>query len=334
MSDPLLGASVPPPGQDPTRQSGATSIAGYRARLGSPRNRLFLLWVVFSVFVFWTPLRTLVDYSLRRGHEFDKYSHILLIPFITIVLVFLERKRIFTKVQYSPRWGIPLLFIGLTSNFSAAWAWDQLGAENSLSARVLALVTVWIAGFILCYGTRAFRAGAFALLFLFLTVPIPGALLDIPLAAVQHGSAEVCSLIFTLAGVPVLREGFVFSLPAVSIEVARECSGIHSTLALFIVCLLSGHFFLPPIWKKLALILLVLPIVCVSNGLRIAGLTLLSVYVDPSFLSGNLHRNGGIGFFLLALLLMYAVLYPLQRGHSAKRLEPNPPDHGKPEGRG
>ena len=285
---------------------------------------LFLSWVVVSVFVFWTPLRTLVDYSLRSGHEFDKYSHILLIPFITIVLVFLERKRVFTNVEYSPRVGILLLLIGLTLNFSAGWAWDQLGAENSLSARVLALVTVWIGGFILCYGTRAFRAGVFALLFLFLTVPIPGAWLDIPLVAVQYGSTEVCSLIFTLAGVPVLREGFIFSLPAVSIEVARECSGIHSTLALFIVCLLSGHFFLPPVWKKLVLVLFVLPIVCISNGLRIAGLTLLAAYVDPSFLSGNLHRRGGVGFFLLALLLLYAVLHLLRGGRGAKRLEPKP----------
>jgi exosortase len=274
--------------------------------------------------MFWTPLRTLVDYSLRRGHEFDKYSHIILIPFITILLAFLERKGIFAKVEYSLRWGILLLLIGLTLTFSAGSAWNQLGAENLLSARVFALVLVWIAGFILCYGTRAFRAGVFPLLFLFLTVPIPGALLDIPLAAVQRGSAEVCSLIFTLAGVPFLREGFIFSLPTVSIEVARECSGIHSTLALFIVCLLAGHFFLPPIWKKLVLILLVLPIVCISNGLRISGLTLLAAYVDPSFLSGSAHRNGGIGFFLLALLLMYGVLYPLQKEHGAKHLDPMP----------
>jgi exosortase len=295
---------------------------------------LFLWWVVFSVFVFWAPLRTLVDYSLRSGHEFDKYSHIPLVPFITIVLVLLERKAIFKNVQYGPWVGILLLLIGLMLNFSAEWAGRQIGAENPLSARVLALVMVWIAGFILCYGTRAFRAGAFPLLFLFLAVPIPGALLDIPLATVQYGSAEVCSLIFTLAGVPVLREGFVFSLPAVLIEVAKECSGIHSTLALFIVSFLAGHFFLPPVWKKLVLILLVLPIVCVTNGLRIAGLTLLAAYADPSFLSGNLHRSGGIGFFLLALLFLYIALHLLQRGCSAKRLAPRLPGRGTPEARG
>lgn len=326
MMDSSRGATVPPPGQDPTRQAEATSIAGYAARLGSPRNLLFLFTVIVSVVVFWTPLSTLVDYSLRRGHEYDRYSHIILIPFISIVLGFLDRRRIFTGVQYGLRLGVGLLLVGLTLSLCAGWAQGQLGAENSLALKVLALVVFWIAGFILCYGTPAFRAGMFTLLFLLLTVPIPGPLLDKPLVAVQHGSTEVCSLIFTLAGVPFFRNGFVFSLPAVTIEVAKECSGIHSTLALFIVSLLAGHFFLPPVWKKVVLLLFVLPVVCLSNGLRIAGLTLLAAYVDPGFLYGSLHRNGGVGFFLVGVVLLSAVLHLLMRGRGAGRLELKRPE--------
>jgi exosortase len=294
---------------------------------------LFLFLVIVSVLVFWNPLRTLVDYSLRGGHEFDKYSHTILIPFMSIVLGFLERRRIFASVQYGLRLGVGLLLLGLGLSFSAGWAVNQLGAENSLAVKILALVIFWIAGFILCYGTPAFRAGIFTLLFLLLTVPIPGSLLDKPLVAVQYGSTEVCSLIFTLAGVPFLQNGFVFSLPAITIEVARECSGIHSTLALFIVSLLAGHFFLPPVWKKVVLLLSIIPTVCLSNGLRIAGLTLLAAYVDPGFLYGNLHREGGIGFFLVAVVILYTVLHLLRRGRGARRIKETPgeaADHGGP----
>jgi len=42
---------------------------------------------------------------------------------------------------------------------------------------------------------------------------------------------------------------------------------------------------------------------------RIVTLTLLAMYVDPSFLFGTLHRDGGIVFFLLGLLLLLPVLY-------------------------
>jgi exosortase/archaeosortase family protein len=53
-----------------------------------------------------------------------------------------------------------------------------------------------------------------------------------------------------------------------------------------------------------------------KNGIRIATLTLLSIYVDPGFLRGRLHRDGGIVFFLLGLLLLYPVLLFLQHGES------------------
>jgi exosortase len=319
MSIPSFGTPIPPAGQDPTPRPGATFVARYAAGVVSPRNALFLFLIIVSLFVFWTPLRTLLDYSLRVGdHDYDKYSHILLIPFISMVLVFLERKRIFASVQYGYRIGAILLFAGLIVNWSAGWGLNQLGAENSLSVRVLGLVVFWIAGFILCYGTRAYRAGAFPLLFLLLAVPIPNLLVNVPLSAVRYGSTEVCSLIFNVAGVPFLRNGYEFVLPSINIEVAKECSGIHSTLALFIVSLVAGYLFLTSLWKKVLLVLFVLPVVCITNGLRIAGLTLLTVYVDPRFMHSSLHRDGGIGFFLLALLFLFAVPHLLRRGQRVK----------------
>lgn len=248
------------------------------------------------------------DYSQRMGQDYDKYSHTLLIPFITMVLVFWQRKRLFAGIQYGIPTGAILLFAGLVASGLGLWGLDQLGEENALSLRILGLVVFWIGGFILCYGTRAFRAGAFPLLFLLLTVPIPNLWIDVPISTVRHGSSEVCSLIFNLSGVPFLRNGFEFILPNLSIEVAKECSGIHSTLALFIVSLVAGYLFLPSIWKRVLLVLLALPIVCITNGFRIAGLTLLSEYVDPRIIHSNLHHRGGILFFLLALLFMFALL--------------------------
>ncbi|WP_367361401.1 hypothetical protein, partial [Syntrophus sp. (in: bacteria)] len=49
-----------------------------------------------------------------------------------------------------------------------------------------------------------------------------------------------------------------------------------------------------------------------KNGIRITTLTLLSTYVDPRILQSPLHREGGIPFFILALLLMAPILYFLR----------------------
>jgi exosortase len=273
---------------------------------------LLLLFVIVSLFLFHIPLRALLHYSLWGDNQYDKYSYTMAIPFISVALVFFEGSKIFTSVQYCFRTGVILLLTGVILNWFAERALHQLGADNSLSTQILALVLFWLAGFILCYGTRAFRAGAFPLLFLLLTVPIPDWLLDKPITAVQYGSTEVCSLIFSLAGVAVLRNGLEFSLANTSIVVAKECSGIHSTLAIFIISLIAGHLFLPSVGKKVVLVLFALPIVCVTNGLRIAGLTLLAEYVDASFLHGSLHHQGGMAFFLLALVFLFAILHLLR----------------------
>jgi exosortase len=290
------------------------SIKDFAARVGSPRNALFLILVMVSLFVFQMPLRALLHNSLWADNLYDKYSYTLAIPFISMALVFSGRSKIFTRVQYCFGTGVVLLLTGLILDWFAGRALPQLGTDNSLSTKILALVTFWLAGFILCYGTRAFRAGAFPLLFLLLTVPIPDSVLDKPITAVQYGSTEVCSLIFRLAGVPVVRKGLEFFLAHTAIEVAKECSGIHSTLAIFIMSLIAGYLFLRCVWKRVVLVLFALPIVCVTNGLRIATLTLLAEYVDASYLHGNLHHKGGMGFFLLALLLLFALLQLLRRG--------------------
>jgi len=52
----------------------------------------------------------------------------------------------------------------------------------------------------------------------------------------------------------------------------------------------------------------------VKNGVRIATLTILAEYVDPGFLYGRLHHEGGVVFFLLGLVLLLPVLWLLQRG--------------------
>jgi len=80
-----------------------------------------------------------------------------------------------------------------------------------------------------------------------------------------------------------------------------------------ITSLVAGHLFLRSAWTKAVLTLATLPLLIVKNGIRIVTLSLLSVYVDPSFLTGRLHHQGGILFFLLALAILAPVLWLLQK---------------------
>ena len=275
------------------------------------------LVVLASLLAFWGTLTTLIRFSL----EYEHYSHIALIPFVSVGLLWMERKRIFATVQWSYGMGSALLLIGVILYGLARMLSSSLSPNDYLSLAILSLVMIWLGGFVLCYGREAFRAACFPLLFLLFVVPIPEWLLEKTIRVLQEGSAEVTYGIFKLTGVPIYREGLLFSLPGLDIEIAKECSGIRSSLALLITSLLAGHFFLRAGWVKGMLILAAFPIALLKNGLRIAVISLLSIYVDPGFLTGPLHRSGGILFFALSLGLLALVLRWMQRSEKALALK-------------
>lgn len=302
------------------RESSASSVihgpdAGQGTPLIAVRDVVFLSLVGLSVAIFWTSLTRLFVYMTRWEAEHLPSSYCLAIPLLSGALVYFERKRIFTSVRYEFRAGGTLLAIGLIVDAFSRRTTGIVGADDSLAVAVVGLVIFWIGGFALCYGSQAFRRARFALFFLVLTIPFPPALIDPPIIFVQSGSAEVASAIFDIVGVPVFRQGPFFTLPGLTIEVAKECSGIHSTMAIFVISLLAGYLTALAIWKRVFLALVIFPIVCFTNGLRIAIITLLSVYVDPRFITSSLHQKGGMLFFLLGLSLLLICLYLLRKLH-------------------
>jgi exosortase len=271
------------------------------------------LWFAGSIAVFWKAFDSLVRYSFGN----DDASHILLIPIISAWLIFTDRRPVFKQLSYDAALGVSLLIPGVV-----CLLWALRSAPASPSACALGLVLLWISGFALIFGRPATKNARFALLFLFLFIPLPEVLLNRVVYWLQKGSAEIADILFGLTPLPVLRDGFIFHLPRFSIEVARECSGIRSSIALLVLAILLGHFFLPQFWKQAVFVVAGMVVMIIKNGIRIVTLTLLASYVDPAFLYGNLHREGGVVFFMIGLLLLLPVFWLLQRGE--------PPAHGSP----
>ena len=263
---------------------------------------------------------SLVRLSLSQ----DDASYLVLIPFISAVILYLERDKIFSQVSTDLMLGAPYLLLSglmaLASHFAKSF--PSLGLQ--LSGWILALVLLWTSGFALSFGKEALKAAYFLFLFLLLMVPIPNFLLDRLIFLLQEGSAWITGALFDLVGVPALREGLVFHLAKVSIEVAKECSGIRSSMALLILALLVAHFQLRSFWNKVLFVACGLFMMILKNGVRIATLTLLAVYVNPDFLFGRLHHQGGVVFFMLALLLLLPLLFLLQRSEAKRRVMAEP----------
>lgn len=282
---------------------------------------IFAAWVIVCSLAFWKPLYALAQYALNN----DNASHILIIPCIVAWLIYLDRQ----KIRETTFDLAAASFFAIPAATLAAIFLFNSFKDNSivLAGLILSFLMFLISGFIAVFGRICSKSVWFPLAFLGFLIPFPEPLLVRIIYFLQAGSADVAEALFDWSGIPVLRDGFYFRLPRMSIEVARECSGIRSSIALVILALLVAHFSFSKFWKKVVFVIAGLVMMVVKNGVRIATLTILANYVDPNFLYGRLHKEGGVVFFLIGLVLLLPVYLLLRRGeaqHSLARSEASP----------
>jgi len=263
----------------------------------------------------WSVLHALVELA----HANPTASHTILVPFITLVLIYERRNALFTAAASFDRLGVGVALLGMGALSAGRVLGASDGSGNWLGVTVAGLVILWVGGFLFFYGRNAVRAASFPLLFLCFTIPIPNALLDPATAFLKTGSAKTVAGLFTLTGTPFYENGFVFALPKFVIEIADECSGIRSSIALMLTGLLAANVFLARFRSKALLVAAVLPLAILKNGIRIVALSLLAAHVDPAFLTGQLHHEGGFAFFLLVLPILALIIVALRWSETRAR---------------
>jgi exosortase len=277
---------------------------------------MFLISIGLTAWLTWRPLAALLD----AAFEHEQNSHILLVFPVVIGLLFLESRGKTVTPKYAIGSGCAILAVVLLVAAAGMHYASVLGPGNALSLSIAALVVTWLGLIVAFYGWQVFRQFVFPFLFLLLLIPFPPALLDLVTRGLQYGSTRATQALFVLFGIPVAREGFVLFLPSIDIEVASECSGIRSSMMLFLTTLVLGYLFLRTSWRQAVLFLSVIVITILKNGLRIFTLSTLAMYVDQSWIEGEFHhRYGGSVFFALAIGLILIVLRGLRR--SEQKLE-------------
>ena len=186
-----------------------------------------------------------------------------------------------------------------------------LGSEH-FTTRISLLVL--ISGIVVFLaGWEALRSVAFPMGYLVFMVPLPAIIFyqltfPLQLLASRLGANGLIAL-----GVPTVREGNLLFLPNVTLEVVDACSGVRSLLSLLAAVVGYAYLTEPTIWKRWVLVVLTIPIVIVSNGLRLVSAGLLSFLLGPEADSGLAHTGLGLVFFVLAFLSILLVHSLLRR---------------------
>ncbi len=283
------------------------------------RHAFFAAAMAVLAGIFWRSLWIVSTLSLHR----DEYSHVLLVPLISVLLVYWHRAEIFNApVSICAAGSLPVIagltLYGVAKHFGIP---SPPVVDPLFSLSIIGFIVASAGAFLFTYGWPAFRAAMFPIGFLLFFVPAPSFLLPKIVYCLQQGSSDVAAAILTGMGVPFFRDGFAFQLPGIAIEVAKECSGIRSSTALLITVVLAAQLFLRANWRKLVFCILIFPVAILKNGLRIASLSALSVYVSRVFLFGWPHHSGGFLFFFFGLAILWAALRLLQLGDSVEPVD-------------
>jgi exosortase C (VPDSG-CTERM-specific) len=313
--------------KDLTKVNAEAAVAARPVGLPDGARRwLFFLGVLCLCFA--RPLYDLVRFAFHS----ELYSHLLLIPFIS---VYLARQEKSCAVGGGLPALVPAVLAGVAGLAVMAWYWVQRHAgwkpkaEDYLAFMMLAFWFLLLAGSFVALGARGAWFWRWPLGFLLFMVPMPAPALEGVETFLQRTSAMTASGLLELSGMPVFREGNILRLPGFSMQVAPECSGVHSTLVLLITSVLAGRLFLNRWWTRCLFVFAVVPLGIIRNGLRVWSLGELCVNLDPSWIDSAYHHRGGPIWFGLSLVPLFALLFWLRRteggwGNRTKEVERNP----------
>ena len=270
-------------------------------------SRKFAIAVAVIALLFSKSLFGLAQFAFNS----TTFSHVILIPFIAAYLAWLRWKTATAQCTQSIHAAALPLVLGIVL-LTAAWLWART-TEVWLCLSTTAFVLFVIAAALRFLGWPVVRRLTFPFALLLFMVPLPPLIMNRLEIFFQHASAFAAAMMMKISGLPAIQDGLFFFLPGFSIEVAQECSGIRSTLVLFITSLIAGYLLLRRPRDRAILAIAIVPLAILRNGFRIFSLAWLSVEVNPDIIDSALHHRGGPIFFALSLIPLFLLLLLLRK---------------------
>lgn len=242
----------------------------------------------------------------------DYYSHGVLILPVSLYLIY-QRFRNDRELVWrqSPGSSYGLLMLGISM---ALYLWFLSSKAYYLAAfATIAMIygMVWTLG-----GVEAAKRLAFPIAYLAFMIPLPFVeRVTLPLAMFTG----ICSgAMVQFLGLEVSIVGNSITLPNADLVIGAQCSGINSLIALTALTTLAAYLLDGPLWGRILLVVLSIPLAMLGNILRVASLLFVARSYGAEAAFVYYHDYSGPIFFALMLLL----LLPLTRLLQCRTLRP------------
>ena len=262
-----------------------------------------LLLVLTTAWAYWDTIVSL----LKEWQSNDDYSAGQLVPMVGVFFVWVERERLRKCVLRPCWWGILVVFAAV-----AARIFGLLFMYESAERYSLALI---IAGLVLVVGGKqVVRVMWWALLFLFLMVPLPGKIHNMISGPLQSMATSGAVFLLEAFGVRVSQLGNVIVLnQKVSMSVVEACSGLRMLTAFVIVAGFIAYMVKRSRMQKAIIFLSGVPVAVICNILRLFVTGILFLTASTEVAEKFFHDFAGIVMMPVAVMLLFGELWLMDK---------------------
>lgn len=253
-----------------------------------------------GVIIFLTYLPTMVWMWDRWFARDSYYSHGILIPFVSVYLIW-QKKEELTKLSRVPSsWGIVLLVAGVLLHVASS----SLRVYFSSGFSLILTLTGFVLHF---YGAAYLRRIWFAILFLVFMVPIPLYVITAISFKMKIFAAQIAEVILNQMGFVAVREGSVIKMQRTYVIVDDVCSGLRSLISLTALGSVFAYLMKASLVRRLAVFFSTIPIAVITNVVRIIFLSVVAEVWGAKYARGFVHDFSGFLVFALAFVLLVIV---------------------------
>jgi exosortase D (VPLPA-CTERM-specific) len=268
----------------------------------------WLGWAVlaFALIVAFIPFSNVLLGLFAIWNREPEYSHSLLIPFISLFLIWRERA-VLTRSAFKGSWaGVALVVVGvlmwIVAELSTIYVIAQYAFLVVLYGLVLALA-----------GGQVFRRLWMPLLILVFIIPLPAFFANSLSLRLQLLSSQLGVAVIRLAGISVYLDGNVIDLGTYKLQVAEACNGLRYLFPLMTLAFIVAYLFRAASWKRALLFVASVPVAVLMNSLRIGLIGITVEYWGPRMAEGVLHYFEGWVVFMISTLILLALAAFLAR---------------------
>ena len=242
-----------------------------------------------------------------------EWQHALFIPIVGLYYLYANRDQL-VAARVRPGWsGLFITLLGVLLYGYGIWP-----GQNDFIKDFGMVVTLFGVVAVLA-GWQVMKITWFPIAFLVCGIPWPGLVYSWVSAPLQRLAAQVAVIALQLTGVDADCRGNTINVPLNAppwqrqLNVAEACSGLKSLMTFVSVAAAIAFLSNRPLWQKLLIVLMAIPIAIFCNVMRVSGQGLLDHYVSQQLSESFAHQFVGLIMLIPAFFLILLVGWVLDQ---------------------